>query len=169
MIKLSANLSKKVPMPDVEFSSQQYGAAMEIEVSDAADAQEITSRLQDIYNLLEKSIDQQIQATSHSQSSTPPKRSFLGDRNNGSPENGGNGHKGGNGHDADNGNFRRNGHASPAQIKMIFAVCKDRNFSRDDLVKLLQAEFNVSRPDDLSVKQASDLIGKLQKMQGARA
>jgi len=33
LIKLSANLSKKVPVPDVEFSSQQYGAAMEIEVS----------------------------------------------------------------------------------------------------------------------------------------
>ena len=35
MIRLSANLSRKVPVPGIEFSSQQYGASMEIEVSDA--------------------------------------------------------------------------------------------------------------------------------------
>jgi hypothetical protein len=39
---------------------------------------------------------------------------------------------------------------------------------RNGLIKLLKAEYNVERPDDLSVKDASDLIGKLQKMQGAR-
>ena len=35
MVRISANISKKVPIPGTEFSSQQYGAAMEIEVSDA--------------------------------------------------------------------------------------------------------------------------------------
>jgi len=30
MIKISANLSKKVPLPGVDYSSQQFGAAMEI-------------------------------------------------------------------------------------------------------------------------------------------
>jgi hypothetical protein len=30
MIKISANISKKVPIPGTEFSSQQYGASMEI-------------------------------------------------------------------------------------------------------------------------------------------
>ena len=158
MIKLSANLSKKVPMPDVEFSSQQYGAAMEIEVSDAADAQEITSRLQAIYGLLEKSIDQQIQAASRSQTSTPTRQPFLS-----GGDNGGNG-----GNNGGNGSFRRNGHATPAQIKAIFAVCKDRNVSREDLVRLLQADFNVSKPDDLSLKAASDLIGRLQKMEAVQ-
>lgn len=38
MIKLSANLSKKVPIPGRDFSSQQYGAGLEIEVADQADA-----------------------------------------------------------------------------------------------------------------------------------
>ena len=37
--------------------------------------------------------------------------------------------------------------------------------SRDDLVTLLKGEYNVERPDDLTVQQASDLIGKLQKME----
>lgn len=166
MIKLSANLSKKVPMPDVEFSSQQYGAAMEIEVSDSADAQEIAQRLQSIYSLLEKSIDGQIQVASRTVSQPVPRTPFLGDRNNGNGHNGGNGSGGNNG---GNGNgFRRNGHASPAQIKAIFAVCKDRGVSRDDLITMLQADFNVAKPDDLSIKQASDLIGRLQRLEAAR-
>ena len=74
MIKLSANPSKKVSMPDVEFSSQQYGAAMEVEVSDAADAQEITGRLEAIYKLLEKSIDQQIVQASTGKTAPARKR-----------------------------------------------------------------------------------------------
>jgi hypothetical protein len=35
MIKISANIRKKVPIVGADFSSQQYGAAMEIEVPDA--------------------------------------------------------------------------------------------------------------------------------------
>ncbi len=159
MIKLSANLSKKVPMPEVEFSSQSYGAAMEVEVSDAADAQEITGRLEAIYQLLEKSIDQQIvqASTGKTAPAQPQKRPFLGEPNGKFPAEGNNG----------NGSSRRsNGHASPAQIKMIFAVSKDRGMSRDDLIGLLKAEYSMERPDDLTVKAASELIGKLQRMQG---
>ena len=160
MIKLSANLSKKVPMPDVEFSSQQYGAAMEVEVSDSADAQEIAGRLEAIYKLLEKSIDEQIAQASTCKPALaqPQKRPFLGEPN-GKPQ----------AEDGNrNGSSRRgNGHASPAQIKALFAISKDKGMDRKGLIKLLQAKFSVDRPDDLSVKAASDLIGKLQKMQGA--
>jgi hypothetical protein len=164
VIKLSANLSKKVPMPDVEFSSQQFGASLEIEVADAADAQEIAQKLQGIYGLLEKSIDQQITAASgRAPQPTPaPRRSFLSEGNgNGN----GNGRSNGNG---GNGNGRRNGHASPAQVKAVFAISKDKGMSRDDIVDLLKAEYGVERPDDLDVRQASDLIGKLQRLEGAR-
>jgi hypothetical protein len=162
LIKLSANLSKKVPMPDVEFSSQSYGTAMEIEVSDAADAREITGRLEAIYKLLEKSIDQQIvQASVGKASPAQPqqKRPFLGNTN-GKPQAEG---------DNGNGSARRgDGHASPAQIKALFAISKDKGMDRNGLVELLKAEYGVERPDDLTVKAASDLIGKLQKMQGVR-
>ena len=161
MIKLSANLSKKVPMPDVEFSSQRYGAAMEVEVSDAADAQEIAGRLQSIYGLLEKSIDQQIAQASAGKSAPAQvqKRPFLGEPNGKPPAEGGIG----------NGSSKRgNGHASPAQIKALFAISKDKGMERNGLIELLKAEYGVEKPDDLSVKNASDLIGRLQKLEGAR-
>lgn len=35
--------------------------------------------------------------------------------------------------------------------------------SRDELLQALQPEFSVAVPDDLSIKQASDLIDRIQK------
>ena len=66
MIKISANLSKKVPLPGVEYSSQQYGAAMEIEVSDADQSAVIQQRIRELYALLSTSIDEQITGASRS-------------------------------------------------------------------------------------------------------
>jgi hypothetical protein len=143
-------------MPDVEFSSQQYGAAMEAEVSDGANAQEIAQRLQTIYGLLEKSIGQQIAQASAGKSSPAqtPERPFLGGAD-GKPQPA-TGSRNGSPHS-------RNGHASPAQIRMVFGLCKERNITREDLTKLIQADFTVEKVDALSIKQASDLIGRLQK------
>ena len=162
MIKLSANLSKKAPMPDVEFSSQQYGAAMEIEVSDSAGSQEIASRLEAIYKLLERSIDSQLAAASKApQPSTaePPKRPFL-DKPDGKPQ-----PEGGNGNGASR---RGNGHASPAQIRAMHAISKSKGMDHDALIRMLKSEYSAERPDDLTVKAASDLISKLQRMEGPR-
>jgi hypothetical protein len=50
----------------------------------------------------------------------------------------------------------------------MFAISKDKGMDRKGLIELLKAEYGVERPDDLSVKDASDLIGKLQKLEGAR-
>jgi len=127
---------------------------MEIEISDAADAQEIAEKLQRIYALLERSIDQQIRAASRSLAQSCSRQPFLGPN------------RGGNGHDGNSQGFQRNGHASPAQIRMIFTLCKDRNISREDLLKLIQAEFNAGRVETLSKKQASDLIDKLRRLEG---
>lgn len=49
---------------------------------------------------------------------------------------------------------------------MIFTLCKDRNSSREDLLKLIQAEFNAGGVEALSKKQASDLIDKLRRLEG---
>ena len=161
MIKLSANLSKKAPIPGRDFSSQQYGASMEIEVSDVADAAEIGEKLRQIYEVLEKSVDSQIESASKSGPVLePPRRSLLG--GNGDRQQN---HADGNG---SNGKGRGDGRASQAQIKAIFAISKDRGISRDELLQALQAEFGVALPDDLSIKQASDLIGRLQQMERIR-
>lgn len=163
MIRLSAGLSRKLPVPEIDFSSSSVSAGLEVEVSDSADGEEIADKLRNMYALLDRSITDQITAASKAAAlvAPAPKRSFLGDGN-GTPRTDGN--NGGNG----NGNGRRNGHASPAQVKAVIAISRDRGMDRNALVELLKAEYNVERPDDLSVKDASDLIGKLQALQGAR-
>ncbi len=62
MIKISATLAKKVPIEGLAYSSQQYGAAMEIEISDADRPDAIKSRIQELYALLAQTIDEQIGA-----------------------------------------------------------------------------------------------------------
>jgi len=166
MIKLSASLSKKCPLPDVNFSSQQYGASLEAEVSDQADGRDIANRLAEMYDLLEKSVDAQLEAASRpSEIGQPAHHSPPGGNGaNGSGNRGGNGASGGNGGNG-GGNGRK---ASQAQIKAVFAISKDRGMSRDELILVLQGEFSVAKPDDLDVRQASDLIGRLQKLERAR-
>jgi len=150
MIKLSANLSKKTPIPGKDFSSQQYGAAMEVEVSDAADPGEIGDKLRQVYKLLEGSVDAQLEAASRPSATEQPTHHRL---------------PGGNGGNGGNGNGRRNGKASQAQIKAVFAISRDRGMSRDEIIRVIRGEFGVERPDDLDVRQASDLIGRLQRME----
>jgi hypothetical protein len=160
MIKLSANLSKKVPLPDVEFSSQQYGAAMEVEVSDAADPKEVTDRLQAIYRLLEKSIDEQIgTAARPAEGQEPQARTSpgQGSADNGSSPN--NGHS----------NGQNNGrHATSGQVRAIFAISRERNHNREELLARARQMFHVNRIDDLTVRQASDMIVELQKLETKR-
>ena len=150
MIKLSANLSKKLPVPSIDFSSQQFGAALEVEVADTADEVALAEKLQKMYRLLERSIDQQIAGANGTEAQTPPSSTPPSRR----------AAVGGNG---------SNGHASPAQVKAIFAISKDRGMARDALTDLLRDEFNVEKPEDLTLKEASDLISRLQARGRARA
>jgi hypothetical protein len=43
MIKLSASVSKKVPVPDVEFSSDSYSAGLDVEMSSDASTEDRSS------------------------------------------------------------------------------------------------------------------------------
>src|SRR4051794_37054108 len=67
MIKISTHLSKKVPIPGTDYSSQQYGASMEIEIADADRPEAIQQRIRQLYGLLAKSVDEQIAAAGHPQ------------------------------------------------------------------------------------------------------
>ena len=60
MIKLNASLSKKVPIKGTDFSSQSYGAGLEVEVADTVSAEEIQEKLRRLYGMLEASVAEQI-------------------------------------------------------------------------------------------------------------
>ncbi|MEI6236606.1 MAG: hypothetical protein WCT04_26410 [Planctomycetota bacterium] len=167
---MSANLSKKVPLPGIEYSSQQYGASLEIEVSDADKPGAIQARIRELYNLLSISIDEQIGVAHPSPPSTPslppppapqPVRQPVPAQRNGyatgrnrlpAAVTNGNG----------NGNGRQSVNATEAQCRAIFAICKSQGISMADVL----ADFNVADAKDLHVKDASRLIDQLKSQNG---
>lgn len=148
MIRLSASLSRKVPLPDIAFSSQQFGASMEIEVSDADRPEAIQARIRELYGLLSASIDEQLaqaQASANGQQPVDPPQP----RSPRIPA-------------AGNGNGQRSNRggravmATAAQKKAIVAICKDRGL---DIVEVLR-DWN-GDIERLTIKDASGVIDLL--------
>jgi hypothetical protein len=147
MIKISANLSKKVPLPNVGYSSQQFGGSIEIEVGDADSADAIHEKMRRLYALLSRAVDEQISKTGKAQS----------------PEHApGNGNGNGNGNGSAAATKPTNGtnrlvNATAAQCKAIYAICKSKGV---DMAAVL-ADLNVANASELSVRDASKLIDAL--------
>jgi len=178
MIKLCANLSKKVPIPGLDFSSQHFGASLEIEVSDADKADAIQARIRELYGLLGHAIDEQIAAASGQgyagepvpeapigqypspQASVlpPPQQQYPapalvpGRR----PQNGNGRNRTSNGNGNGNG---RPTQATDAQRRAIFAICKTQNL---DMAAVL-AQYGVADAAQLTLKSASELIDSLKR------
>ena len=166
MIKISANVSKKVPIAGTQFSSQQYGASLEIEVSDADRSDAMQQRIRELYNLLSISIDEQIASATNGrpvtngpvQAQVPvPQQNRLP-----SPVTNGNGRQNGRSQSTGNGSTpARKTTATDAQCRAIFAICKSLNI---DMAALL-ADYNVAEPSQLHVKTASQIIDELKSRQ----
>lgn len=147
MIRLSADVSKKVPIPDRDYSSRSYMAGIEVEMSDRSTEQELRDRLEKLYALLESSVDTQID-----REETPDSRPEAPYR---SP---------------DAGSTRRirsrDGRlATEARIKAIHAIGRNLGLVNGGLSELLRESFGVERPEDLTVRDASSMIDHLKDMQ----
>ena len=178
MTKLSATLSKKVPIPGLEYSSQQFSCGLELELSGEQTQDSIRQNIRKLYALLHDAIDQEIQEAA----SNPPKfmnalqnggvdanrwrgRSYRDNHQSRWSKPSGNSRYGGSSR-YDNGK-QTTGRATQAQVKAIFAISKSTGIDRRVLQEMLEDKFNASQPDDLSVKQASKLIETL-KVEGDR-
>lgn len=163
MIKITAHLSKKVPLEGIEYSSQQFSAGIEAEVACNADDQTIRDTLRRLYGTLEHAIDQQIGKASGEKVPAKPAVAFAQKSSQSAPRNGFrsqgrrfNPTQGRNG----NGKGRSVG-ATPAQQKAIRAISHDLGI---DLADALSG-YGVAQPGELTVKQASALIDALKGQQ----
>ena len=146
MIKLSASVSKKLPVPEIEFSSQSYSAGMEVEISSGTSQDDIMEKLNTLYSMLEDSIDEQMgrekqggqEKQENSQGPTAVPKS-----DNGPGTNKHNGRK-----------------ATEAQVRAIWAIGKERGYG-DEKMKGLLSAYGVEESSDLSISQASRLIDAL--------
>ncbi|MCZ7645931.1 MAG: hypothetical protein M5U26_11715 [Planctomycetota bacterium] len=149
MIRVSATLNKKVPLPGVQYGSQGFGGSLEVEVADSASADEVKKRLHDLYAVLNAAVNAEIAALQPGNGGkSPAKAPSAQARPNGNGQ-----------HSRGNGNGRHVP-ATVAQVRAIHAICKDRGLNPADAV----AEFGVDAPERLSVKQASELIDRLKAL-----
>lgn len=144
MIKVCANLSKKVPLPAVDFSSQQFGASLEIEVSDGEKSEVLKAKLHELYTLLAQSVDEQIaKARGDARGANVQARERM-DR------------------------LRWNGKegtrtqrgiamATQAQQRAIVRICEAQGLD----VQAILADANAASPSQLTIKQASHFIDQL--------
>ena len=151
MIRLTANLSKKVPIAGMEYSSQSFMAGIEVELSDVAGMDDIHRRIGQLYSMLEQSIDEQIgnhqtvRQVSAGNAPASNNRARYRDNNRGdSAHNAGVSHP-----------------ASQAQLKAIGAISREHGLSDADLNGMLQQNFRKSCPQELTLREASRLISLL--------
>jgi len=150
MLKISAHVSKKVPLPNRQYSSQQFGASLEMEVSDSQSANDVQERLRRLYAIISRTVDEQIASAgtqSGGQATAKPDLASPGQP--AAP--------------AANGNGKRIVPATEAQQRAIHALAKSLGMSVTDAL----SAYGVSDASSLSVRTASELIDKLKAKQGA--
>jgi len=177
MIKLSAHVAKKLPMPGVQYSSQTFGASLEIEISDAdADRPEaLRQRTRNLYALLSRSIDEEIAAAGEpvrSDRSLParqdwPRRETPREQSRREPDGRDPARNEPEGRDRVNRDTNRepggpDRGSTPAQQRAIHAICRSQGLAvRDVLV-----EYGTDSPRGLTVKEAGAVIDRLKAGDG---
>ena len=153
-VKLSANYSKKLGLPN--YSSHSFSASVEVELTDLS---QVETDVQKLYELLQHSVDQEIQNVG-----------FVPSANT---------HTNGNGHASNNGNGRsyqvnnrqQNGNHHPrsngdswnctdGQKGFILRIVNENNIPKEDAENLSQQLFGLG-VKQLNKMQASQLIEDL--------
>jgi hypothetical protein len=150
-IKLSANYSKKLGLP--QYSSHSFSASVEVELTDIS---QVETEIQKLYELLQHSVDQEIQQTG-----------FVPQTTNGN----GNGHANGNNGRTYQLQSRQNGHQQPkavgdawnctdGQRGFILRIISDNKMEKQEAEDLSQQLFGIG-VKQLNKMQASQLIEDL--------
>ena len=150
-IVLEANYSKKLGLPG--YSSHQYSVTLRTEVADLGQVESESVRL---HNLLQSSLDREIQKTGFL-----PEKTALG---NGHGNGHGNGNGNGNGHNRPG--AQANGHSaepwacSPKQKDLIIKLVEEHKLDKDQVEALAQDRFGKA-VKALNKLEASGLIDEL--------
>ncbi len=144
MLKLNASYSKKVPVPDQEYSSQSYHAAVECELSDGLSANEIQERIHNVFETVRQSVENELTGKHPVQQEVvtlPPQQVQPRQKSTGSTND--------------------NGKATTRQIKFITDLAGRRGLTLDKLDDTVERLFQVHGIYELNRKQASKLVDQL--------
>ena len=138
MLKAIVSYSKKIPVPDSEYSSQGYSLSLETEIPET-DPEAIQGRLSETFRLVKSQVETELA--------------------NGNARNPGLGDPGSN--TVPLPPSRTNGKASNAQIKFITDLATRKGLSLSELNAGIRERFGVDGLYDLDKKQASAVLDEL--------
>ena len=150
-IKLVSNYSKKLGLPG--YSSHSFSASVEVELTDLSQVEAECARL---YELLQQSVDQQIQSTGFVPDDTYGHQQY-GQR---SPTNGRGSRNGTNGHHPPRNNTLDPWNCTEGQRGFILRIVNENNIPKEDAENLSQQLFGLG-VKQLNKMQASQLIEDL--------
>jgi hypothetical protein len=155
-LKLNVGLCRKVG--EANYSSRGANINVEVEIDGAlaSEPDRLHERIRQLFGLVRNALVEELNGGSgHAPPANGDWRSGHGQPANGQDHgngqtNGGNGNPG-------NGRERP---ATQSQVKAIYAIARSQ---RIDVPTMLRARFQVGRPDDLNIKEASSLIDELKR------
>ena len=140
MLKVCTSYSKKVPT-DQQYSSQQFHASVEVELSDALSPEQLQERIHQTFTVVRNTVESEINGNG---AATPAPASRItgdhaptGDKTNG------------------------NGKASNAQIKYLTSLATEQDIRLSALNAYCKDNYKVETIYDLTKKQASELVDSL--------
>jgi hypothetical protein len=144
-LKLNVGLSRKVGEANYGSRGGSVNVELELDVSLASEPDKLREKIRQLYGLVRTSLDEELNGHADPANTGHP---------NPPPQSNGNGAPYRNG--TPKGNPRRP--ATQSQIKAIYAIARNRRF---DLEPYLKRQFQVGRPEDLNIKEASNVIDSL--------
>ncbi|MEI8351649.1 MAG: hypothetical protein WCG36_04975 [bacterium] len=133
MLKAIVSYSKKIPVPDAEFSSQGFSLSLETEITER-DQSGIQARLHETFELVKASVEQELVRQSEPTAASPaPAGSKPA-----APE-----------------------QASNKQIKFLTDLCQQKGIALAQLNQQIRQQYGVGGLYDLTRKQASELLDEL--------
>ena len=150
MLKVCTSYSKKVPT-DQQYSSQQFHASVEVELSDALSPEQLQERIHQTFAVVKNTVESEISGNGNGNGhgdSAPAPASRLGGFH--VPAG-----------DKTNGNG--NGKASNAQIKYMTSLATEQDIRLSALNAYCQDNYKVETIYDLTKKQASELVDSLKR------
>lgn len=154
-LKLNVGASKKVGEPNYSSRGASINLELELDASLVSKPQELQAKIGYLFGVVRKSLAEELNGNGHG---APPNE-------NGSSPNGHNVQANDERQGTTSGNGQTKNQNSPSprpatrsQAKALFAISKSRGV---DLTKLLRERFRVGRAEQLSIREASQLIDEL--------
>ena len=136
MLKLTASYSKKVPVPESEYSSQSYHCCVEIEIAEGLSKDQLDSRIHETFSIVKNSVENEL----HGGKSTVPQSQ------NSKPQT-----------DPSHGQKNADISASPKQIKFLLDLARTNGVTPEQI----KARYRVNSLEELTRTQCSKAIDEL--------